>query len=98
MGRFSVDADELAAVIARMSACESALEALTVNVEREVEDVQGRWHGRAADAQRLAHEEWRRGLQQMRDSLVEIRLAASTARRNYTAAVDANTAMWDQTR
>lgn len=98
MGRFSVDADELGAVVARMSACEAALETLTRQVEREVDDVQGRWHGRAADAQRLAHEEWREGLRQMREALAEIRLAAATARGNYTAAVDANTAMWDQTR
>jgi WXG100 family type VII secretion target len=81
-----------------MASCGHALEDLTAQVERRVSLLQHGWHGAAADAQQLAHEEWELGLRQMRAALAELRDAAELARRNYGEAAESNTAMWARTR
>ena len=96
--RFAVDADLLAEVTARMSACEAALEQLTSYVEARVAQVHDRWRGPAAQAQVLAQAEWERGLAAMRSALEEIRAGAQRARARYEESATDNQLMWRQLR
>ncbi len=96
--RFTVDLDELAELIARMAACERALEQRTNEVEADIAALHGIWSGSAAEAQRLAHAEWEQGLATMRAALADIRTAAQRAHDNYTSAARTNAEMWSQLR
>lgn len=96
--RFAVDADLLADVTARMSACEAAMEQLTSYVEARVAQVHDRWHGPAAEAHVLAQAEWERGLTVMRSALEEIRTGAERARTRYEESATDNELMWRQLR
>lgn len=96
--RFAVDLDELARVIGVMGACEEALSELTRRIDARVASLHLDWQGPAAQAHRLAHEEWGRGLQTMRLALADFRVAADVARANYDEAVAANVEVWRQTR
>jgi len=53
------------------------------------------WEGLAAEAQAEAHKTWEEGMHGMRAALAELRTSARTAHTNYTAAADANAAMWE---
>ena len=96
--RFTVDADLLAEVTSRMSACEAALEQLTSYVEARAAQVHDRWHGPAAEAHALAQAEWERGLAVMRSALEEIRAGAERARARYEESATDNELMWRQLR
>jgi WXG100 family type VII secretion target len=95
---FSVDPDELDATIDEMQRCEAALEMLTREVELETAQLHGFWHGDAANAQRLAQEEWQRGLADMRSALTAYRTNARRAHGNYVEAATVNARMWIQTK
>ncbi len=95
---FLVDLPKLDSVIRRMTTSERTLEDLTNEIEGHVANVQKQWDGLAADAQRLAHLEWEKGLRTMRDGLKVAREAAELAHENYNAAIVANLDMWEQTR
>ena len=96
--RFAVDADLLADVTARMSACEAALELLTTYVEVRITQVHDRWRGPAAEAHVLAQADWERGLTVMRSALEEIRAGAERARTCYEESANDNELMWRQLR
>ena len=96
--RFAVDADLLADVTARMSACEAALEQLTTYVEARIAQVHDRWQGQAAEAHLLAQAEWDCGLTVMRSALEEIRAGAERARTRYEESANDNELMWRQLR
>jgi len=81
-----------------MQRCEDALDALTREVEVATARLQGCWHGKAADAQRLAQAEWQRGLAEMRAALTAYRMNALRAHANYVEAASVNARMWMQTR
>lgn len=93
-GHHRVDTDELQAMVADLDRCGVALEELTDDLDRQVQVLQAHWTGLAADAQALAHGRWTRGLLDLRLALGELRAAGAVAHANYTAAVDANVAMW----
>lgn len=95
---FTIDTDDLDAVITDVQATEDALEALTEDLERQVAALQGVWEGLAAEAQAEAHQTWEAGMRGMRAALADLRAAARNAHTNYTAAVDANTTMWESFR
>ena len=92
---FSIDPDELDAVVADIARTEAALEALTHDIERQVARLHESWEGLAAQAQREAQNEWEQGLRTMRQALAELRAAAAQASRNYTEAAEANRSMWE---
>ncbi len=95
---FRVEPDELETTIAMMRRCETAMAEATAELERDMARLQTLWHGEAADAQRLAQDEWSRGLVSMRAALATYRLGAERAHANYVAAAQANARMWAQTR
>ena len=92
---FAIDPDELDAVVADIARTESALEALTHDIERQVAKLHESWDGLAAQAQREAQREWEQGLLTMRQALAELRSAAAQASVNYNQAADANRSMWE---
>lgn len=60
-----------------------------------LEDV---WRGQAAAAQKHAHAVWSKEAHDMHTALVQLQDAAKVAHSNYSAAVEANLAMWKQVR
>jgi WXG100 family type VII secretion target len=92
---FTIDPDELDAVVADIARTEAALETLTNDIERQIAKLHESWEGLAAVAQREAQREWEQGLMIMRQALAELRAAAEQASRNYTEAADANRSMWE---
>lgn len=94
-GDFTVDSDELDEVIGRLEKTESALERLTADLARQMATLQETWEGLSAEAQKEAHEEWTKGMVAMRAAMADLRAAARSAHGNYTAAADANLAMWE---
>ena len=95
-GDFSIDTDELDAVIRDLQACETRLESLTDDLDRQVAALHGGWEGLAADAQLAAHREWSHGMREMRAALTRLRAAADTAGANYRSAAETNLRMWQQ--
>lgn len=92
---FTIDTDDLDAVISDVQATENALESLTNDLEKQIAALQSVWEGLAADAQAEAHRTWEEGMRGMRAALAELRASARTAHTNYTAAADANVTMWE---
>lgn len=92
---FTIDTDDLDAVISEVQAAENALEALTSDLEKQIATLQSVWEGLAAEAQVEAHKTWEEGMLGMRAALAELRASARTAHTNYTAAADTNVTMWD---
>lgn len=94
-GTFTVDVDELDAIIADVQQTETALEALTDDLEQQIAALQSVWEGLAAEAQLAAHQTWDRGMRDMRAALADLRAAARTAHGNYTAGARTNVDMWE---
>lgn len=98
MTRFSVDLDEVAAVVADLDAFERQLTARLGEVDRLVATLQSAWTGAAADAQAQAHRQWASGAAEMHSALLQMREAAQRAHENYSGAAEANTRIWRQVR
>lgn len=92
---FSVDLDELNAVIADVEQTEQSLEAITNDLERQIRALQEVWEGLAAEAQLAAQATWEEGMRDMRAALADLRAAAKAAHGNYTAGARANLDMWE---
>ena len=95
---FAVDAGELAHVVDRMTACESALHELAADLERRIAALHISWHGEAAAAHLVAQAEWEHGFRGMREALAAMRAAGRVAHGNYTAAAETNVQLWEQVR
>ncbi|WP_426245471.1 WXG100 family type VII secretion target [Nocardioides sp. LHG3406-4] len=95
VNRFTVDSDELDAVIADVEKTEAALQSLTEDLEAQIKALQSVWGGLAADAQQAAQQEWDQGMAAMRTALNELRQAARAAHGNYTGAATTNVTMWE---
>lgn len=98
MTAYAVDVDELAAVISSMASCGRDLVDLATDVESAHRALHAEWSGQASTAHLGWHSAWRGSFADMTVALAALRALGDTARANYTAAVDANTAMWEQVR
>ncbi|MGH3624214.1 MAG: WXG100 family type VII secretion target [Sciscionella sp.] len=85
-------------VVEQMSRFETYLDTALEDVDARVDQLHATWTGAAADAQRAAHDRWKRGAQEMRAALTVMRQIASTAHANYSGAAEANVSMWGQAR
>lgn len=92
--RYSVDPDELDAVVGDLETCQRKLQATTDHLEAQIAKLHATWEGLSAAAQREAHQEWEAGMAMMQAALEGMRAAARVAHTNYTQAVDANVSMW----
>jgi WXG100 family type VII secretion target len=98
MTAYDVDVDELAAVIAAMEACGQDLVDLATEVESSQQVLHDGWAGLASDAHTSSHEGWRASFTDMTAALAGLRALGDVARSNYSTAVRANLAMWEQVR
>ena len=98
MTNYSVDVDELAAVVAAMSACQHDLVDLAADVEGSTRGLHDAWSGLAREAHAASHARWTAEFADMKAALLALREVADVARHNYTAAVETNVAMWAQLR
>jgi WXG100 family type VII secretion target len=98
MTKFTVDVEDLQRVKREMLTTHQRLQTLAADLEKQMATLHDTWEGEAAEAQKLAQAEWRKGFALMRDALEELHLVATTAHTNYTASADANLAMWNQLR
>ncbi|HEX4725188.1 MAG TPA: WXG100 family type VII secretion target [Pseudonocardiaceae bacterium] len=98
MAEFTVDLDRLDDVVAEISRFDQRLEAALEDADNRVNQLHTTWRGTAATRHQQAHEEWQRGIAEMRAALAVLRQNAATARSNYGNAVTANVGMWGQAR
>ncbi|QNG17769.1 WXG100 family type VII secretion target [Rhodococcus triatomae] len=95
MSKFRVDLDRLDETISKVETFDSNVDDIITAVEGHLADLHETWTGRAAQAQRDAHDDWTRGVQQMREALEDLRAAGRIAHDNYSDAVETNMRMWN---
>lgn len=98
MAGHRVDLDRLADIVEQLARFDRQIEAALEDADRRVDRLHTTWTGEAAVRHRHAHEEWQRGVAEMRDGLAEMRRNAQIAHGNYSSAVQANSRMWGQAR
>jgi WXG100 family type VII secretion target len=98
MGPYRVDLHRLADIVDQISRFEQHLDAALEDVDARVDKLHTTWTGDAAIAHQTAHDEWKRGVADMRAALAVMRSNASTAHANYSNAVTTNAGMWEQAR
>jgi WXG100 family type VII secretion target len=96
MAGFTVDPDRLVDIVQQLARYEQRLESALEDVSAKIDRLHVTWTGAAADRQAHVHAQWQRGAAEMRAALAVLRQIATTANANYTGAVSANVAMWDQ--
>ncbi|HEV7651440.1 MAG TPA: WXG100 family type VII secretion target [Actinophytocola sp.] len=98
MAPFKVDLDRLNDIIDQIGQFDRRLESALEDADARVNRLHTTWRGEAAAQHRRAHEEWQRGVREMRAALATMRKNASIAHANYLSAVNTNTQMWEQVR
>jgi ESAT-6 family protein len=98
MTRHRVDLDWLADIIEQIDRFDRRIESALEDVNGRVNRLHATWTGEAAAAHRKAHQEWTRGVAEMRDGLAAMRRNAEIAHGNYSSAVTTNSGMWEQAR
>ena len=93
-GTYSVDSDELADLVAELVDCRARLDRNVTDLRKQMAVLRGEWEGLSADAQALASAELEKGLDAMNLALADLIAANEMAHGNYTAAWEANLAMW----
>ncbi|GCB01048.1 MULTISPECIES: WXG100 family type VII secretion target [Mycobacteriaceae] len=94
MSEFSVNPAALAAVIDRMTAFDSDLEAHLAQAAGSVARLGSSWYGDAGEAERSAQAQWNEGAREMREALARLRQIAEGAHENYSSAASKNHQMW----
>jgi WXG100 family type VII secretion target len=92
--RFTVDLDEVTALVARAEAFGAQVGETSSRLEREVAGLHLTWTGLAADADQRAHREWTAGAREMADALAELTGLAQHAHNEYLSAATDNHRMW----
>ena len=92
--KFTVDLNELDAVIGLLVRFDADAEELCSEVDQTINRLHVSWSGEGAQAQRAAHERWTAGAAEMRTALEDLHQAAGTAHGNYSRSVAANEGMW----
>lgn len=98
MTAYDVDVAELADVIAAMKSCGDDLADLAAHVGAAHVALHSEWAGLASDAHTVLHSSWLSSFADMTSALAALRSIGDTARANYSAALEANLAMWEQVR
>jgi WXG100 family type VII secretion target len=91
---FRVDPAALLAVVDRMAAFDSELEAHLAQAAQSVARLGASWHGDAGEAERAAQARWDEGAREMREALARLRQIAERAHENYSSAARTNSHMW----
>lgn len=92
--RFKIDLEQLDDAITVMEKFGTAVTEWLGEVDRHVADLHLDWEGAAATAQRISHDKWVTGVEEMNENLHELREVARVAHTNYSGAISHNTRMW----
>ncbi|HET9874700.1 MAG TPA: WXG100 family type VII secretion target [Mycobacterium sp.] len=92
--RYTVDLGALLTFADRLAKFNARAEQIATAVDRHIAELHTTWEGDAAAAHLQYHQRWMVAADEMRDGLDRLRKNAHVAHRNYTTAVQANTAMW----
>jgi WXG100 family type VII secretion target len=95
MTAYSVDLDELDALVARMARFDAALAEHMAKLDARIVRLHRTWTGDAAIAQKAEHDKWMQAARDMRQAMAVMRSAGRTAHANYTRALAANASMWN---
>ena len=95
---YSVDLDRATDVVAALASVEDQLAEVVVDLRWRMARLHETWAGTAAGGHLAAHEGWSASYAEMHAALVRMRRIVRTAAANYTAAAEANTAMWSSVR
>ena len=95
-GRFRISPTQLSDVVDQIGRFDTHLEEALERADARVSRLHATWTGAAAEAHQAAHDQWKRGAEEMRAALAVMRRIALTAHGNYIAAAAANTLMWEQ--
>jgi WXG100 family type VII secretion target len=95
---YGVDLGRLDSVTEDLRRTQVDMEHQLRTLDELVAGLQDVWRGQSADAQQQAHAVWSKEAHDMHTALVQLQEAAKLAHSNYTAAVEANLAMWNQVR
>jgi WXG100 family type VII secretion target len=96
MDGYRVDLDRLADIVDQITKFDQRIETALENVDQRVDRLHTTWTGQTAAQHRQAHEEWQRGVVELRAGLAEMRRNAETAHDNYRSAIGSNSRMWEQ--
>jgi WXG100 family type VII secretion target len=92
--RYTADLEQIASHVHHAEAFVGDLDQALAHLARVVGELHLTWTGQAAQAHRLAHEEWVGGAREMKDALAVMVAAARRAHGNYNAAASTNADMW----
>ena len=95
---YAVDLRLAREVVASLTAVESHLDEVVVDLRWRVARLHEMWEGTTAAVHLSAHGSWEASYRDMHDALMQMRRALGTAASNYSAAADANTSMWNEVR
>jgi WXG100 family type VII secretion target len=95
---YAVDLDLARDVVGSLTAAESSLDEVVVDLRWRVAHLHELWAGTAAAAHLEAHADWEASYREMHEALVAMRRALGTAAANYHAAATANSSMWNAVR
>jgi WXG100 family type VII secretion target len=96
--RYAVDLELACHVVGSLTAAESSLDEVVVDLRWRVARLHELWSGTAAAAHLAAHDDWETSYREMHEALVAMRRALGTAAANYHAAEAANLSMWNAVR
>ena len=96
MRPFTVDVEEVEAVVSDLAATQSCLEALAADLDAQMHALHTGWAGVAAAGHERAHRRWRESLDELGMALSHLRAAGASAAAAYRGASGANAAMWRQ--
>ncbi len=94
MSRYSVDAEQVLALVAKARAIGQRLEEHAKNVDREIDALHIEWEGSAAEAHRANHDKRKKEFQDMRTALSGLETDTKAAHDRYVANVDLLKKMW----
>ena len=95
---YGVDLGLARDVVASLTAVESQLDEVVVDLRWRVARLHETWAGTSAAAHLAAHGSWESSYRDMHVALVAMREAVATAAANYHEAASANTSMWNAVR
>jgi WXG100 family type VII secretion target len=95
---YTVDLGLARDVVASLTAVESELDEVVVDLRWRVARLHETWAGTAAAAHLTAHGSWEASYREMHEALVAMRQALGAAASNYAEAAAANASTWNSVR
>ncbi|HEX3930884.1 MAG TPA: WXG100 family type VII secretion target [Nocardioides sp.] len=91
---YTADLERIGAHVESARAFADRLDRTSERLRASVSALHLTWTGQAAEAHRVAHDQWSRGERELREALDAMAAAAERAQGHYRAAALANDEMW----